>query len=266
MSTPLRTGLSKTVGWWSDRRIPTALRPLVYRSYARLTGADLDEAVGPLSIYPSLGAFFVRRLKPGARPLPEDPGLLPSPADGRLQALDRIEGNSLLQAKGQSYPATELLGDLATPEQLEGAWAWTIYLSPRDYHRVHAPCDAELREVRWLGHSRWSVAPKVVAKRPRLYLENERAVLELAVGEHRLWVVLVGAVNVGRLRVVGVPQGGPASARRDPRFERGAELGRFEMGSTVVMVASPGLAEPAPDLKLDQPLRLGEVIGRFGPA
>ena len=263
MSTPLRTGLSRAVGWFSDRRIPTALRPLVYRSYARLTGADLDEAVGPLQIYPSLGAFFVRRLRPGARPLPEDLGLLPSPADGRLQALDRIANDSLLQAKGQAYSPAELLGGLATPEQLEGAWAWTIYLSPRDYHRVHAPCRAELRDLRWLGHSRWSVAPKVVAKRPRLYLENERVALELAVGDERLWLVLVGAVNVGRLRVVGVPQGGPANARRDPVFERGDELGRFEMGSTVVLIASPGLAQPAPGLELGQPLRLGQPIGRF---
>jgi phosphatidylserine decarboxylase len=259
----MRTGLSKAVGWLSDRRVPTALRPLAYRTYARLTGADLDEAVGPLQIYPSVAAFFVRRLKPGARPWPADASLLPSPADGRLQALDRITGDSLLQAKGQAYPASELLGGLATPEQLEGAWAWTIYLSPRDYHRVHAPCTAELRDLRWLGHARWSVAPKVVERRPRLYLENERVALELVVGEQRLWVVLVGAVNVGRLRVVGVPTGGPASARRDPVFERGDELGRFEMGSTVVMIASRDLAEPAADLTLGQPLRLGQPLGRW---
>lgn len=251
------------MGWLSDRRIPRPLRPAVFRTYARLTGADIEEAVGPLAIYPSLGAFFVRRLQPGRRTFPDDDALLGSPADGRLQALSRVENGHLLQAKGQSYSASELLGGLASPEELEGSWAWTVYLSPRDYHRVHAPCDLELTDLRWRGRSRWSVAPSVVAKRPRLYLENERVALQLDSAHGRFWIVLVGALNVGRLRVVGVPPGGQASARKDPRVERGAELGRFEMGSTIVVIAAPGTAEPTAECTLGEPVRMGQVLGRW---
>jgi phosphatidylserine decarboxylase len=244
------------VGWLADRGVPRALRGFVYGRYCRFTGADPREAELALADYPSLGAFFVRRLKPGARPLDPDPRALLAPCDGTIQATGRIERGALLQAKGQSYTVAELLGEAT---ELEDAWTATIYLSPRDYHRVHAPVKAELESVRWLPGERRSVAPGVLARVPRVLATNERAVLRLCGAAGPSWLVMVGALNVGRIRVVGVaPNLSPA---RPLAFERGAELARFEMGSTVVLVV-PG-ARALPELVAGRTLRLGERLAEL---
>ena len=109
MTTPLRNALSHLVGWLADRRIPGPLREPVYHLYARLTGADLSDALPPLHAHASLGAFFVRRLRDGARPICADPALLPSPVDGTVQTLCRVQDGDALQAKGRAYPLRELL-------------------------------------------------------------------------------------------------------------------------------------------------------------
>ncbi len=262
-ATPLLARLSHAAGWLADRKVPTPLRPLVYGAYCRVTGADAGEAQLGARGYPSLGAFFVRRLREGARPLEADPRALLAPCDGVLQALDPVASGTLLQAKGRRYEVGALLAASSAAE-LEGGTAWTIYLGPRDYHRVHAPFDCTLTEVRWLPGSRYSVNPRVLARRERVLAENERAVLRLAGPGGAWYLVLVGALNVGRVRVVGVPRG-ERPAQPLP-FARGAELGRFEMGSTVVLVAPPGAARPAPELHAGRTLRLGRAIGTLSAA
>src|SRR5688572_18347641 len=152
----LRRSSSALVGWLADRSVPRALRGAVYGGYCRWTGADPHEAELALDAYPSLGAFFVRRLKPGARPLDPATDALLSPCDGTLQAIGRVEEGALLQAKGQSYSLAELLGVEACDDALRSAWSATIYLSPRDYHRVHAPLAARLEAVRWIPGERRS--------------------------------------------------------------------------------------------------------------
>jgi len=255
----LRRSSSALVGWLADRAVPRALRGFVYGGYCRWTGADPREAELALDAYPSLGAFFVRRLKPLVRPLDPDPRALLSPCDGTLQALGRIERGALLQAKGQSYALQELLGSSASENGLEGAWTATIYLSPRDYHRVHAPLAARLEEVRWLGGERRSVAPRVLARVPRVLATNERAVLVLR-GERALfYLAMVGALNVGRIRVLGVEPGRAPPQPLD--FARGAELARFEMGSTVVLVV-PG-AHALPGLAAGASVRLGQRLAEL---
>ncbi|HEX6883745.1 MAG TPA: archaetidylserine decarboxylase [Planctomycetota bacterium] len=253
----LRRASSALVGWLADRGVPRPLRGLVYGSYCRATGADPREAELDMSDYPSLGAFFVRRLRPGARAIDPAPGLLVAPCDGRLQALGRIERGTLLQAKGSAYGLDELLGGPAA--ELEDAFTATIYLSPRDYHRVHAPLAATLEEVRWLPGERRSVAPDVLARRARVLATNERAVLALASEVGRAWLVMVGALNVGRIRVVGVEPGRGPAQRLD--FARGAELARFEMGSTVVLIV-PG-ARAVAGLAPGDALRLGQRLATF---
>jgi len=262
-----RRGLSRLVGWLADRRIPTPLRPFVIGAYCRATGARASEAQLAPRGYASLGAFFVRRLKKGARPFPEDPSALPSPCDGTVQAIDRIENGTLLQAKGQTYPVAELLDGLGDDLELEGGLALTIYLSPRDYHRVHAPLDARLTRVRWVRGTRYSVAPSVLARRARVLASNERAVLRLEGERTTLLLVMVGALNVGRIRVVGVAPGEDPGAGPTPRprsLERGAELARFEMGSTVVLVFPAGSAETRAGLSVGDAVRLGEGLGSLG--
>jgi phosphatidylserine decarboxylase len=262
MSAGFRRGLSHTVGWLADRRIPTPLRRATYAGFARLAGADLGEVELDLGSYPSLSAFFVRRLRPGARPIDPDPGAIVSPCDGTLQALGCIDGGALLQAKGRDYRLEELLG--SSSEACEGAQAFTIYLGPRDYHRVHAPCAAELTEVRWLGGDRRSVAPDVLARRGRVLATNERVVLRLVEPRGTWFLVMVGALNVGRIRVVGVAPG--RTPGRPVPFAKGAELARFELGSTVVLVAPEGSVEPEAGLAPGLALRLGRAIARRIPA
>lgn len=268
MTTPLGTLCSHAVGWLADRKLPRGLREPAHRIFARLTGADLDEVRPPLDGYASVTAFFIRRLVDGARPITPDQGLLPSPADGRLQAAERIESDTILQAKGQPYSVTELLGgadgDCGADGAIDvtGGQAITVYLSPRDYHRVHCPEAAELEAVRWVGGSRFSVAPKVLARRPRVFVQNERAVLRLRSPHGTYFLVLVGALNVGRIRVMGVEPGQEKPQRRNPHFERGEELGRFELGSTVVLVFPAGMVEPLESLAPEAPLLMGAPLAR----
>lgn len=249
------------MGWLADRGVPRPARRLVYGSYCRFTGADPGEAELPLDGYPSLGAFFVRRLKPGARPLAPEADALLAPCDGRVQSLGTVERGTTLQAKGQAYAVHELLGleaDGPEARSLEGAWTATIYLSPRDYHRVHAPLESRLTAIAWQPGDRRSVAPGVLARVPRLLATNERATLRLEGGPERrvAWLVMVGALNVGRIRVVGVEPG--ATPERPLAFARGAELARFEMGSTVVLVV-PG-ARAIEGLAPGDSVRLGQRI------
>ena len=283
MGPRFRRSASLAVGWLADRRIPGPLRSPVYRLYSRITGADPSEARLGLSHYPSLGAFFVRSLREGARPIDGTPEHLVSPADSRLVSLDRVSPEGLLQAKGYGYTVDQLLAGAAEGLDLEGGWAWTLYLGPYDYHRVHTPLAGELVDVRWVPGDRRSVATKVVERVPRLYATNERAVLRLESEHGPYFLVMVGALNVGRIRVVGVPHGAspassPAAEHAGPaRFERGDELARFEMGSTVILVLPPGMASQArtDGTALDpaaaetelvgQKVRLGTAIGRFGP-
>ncbi|MCE9594650.1 MAG: archaetidylserine decarboxylase [Planctomycetes bacterium] len=259
MTTPILRAMSLATGWFADRKLPRALRAPLYRAYSRAYSVDLSEVRLDLADHPSFCAFFVRRLKDGARSFPSDARVLPSPCDGTFQAFGPIENGSILQAKGRPYAVEELLGLAPGEHDLSGGHAWTVYLSPRDYHRVHSPVAGRLEEVRWFDGARYSVAPKVLERREKVLSINERAVLRLATEHGPLWLVMVGALNVGRIRVVGVENETPGAPRR---FGRGEELARFEMGSTVVLVAPRGGPKPLASLALGRAVRMGEPIGR----
>ena len=212
--------------------------------------------------YPSLNAFFLRRLKDGARPQDPDPGALLSPCDGRVQAAGLVEGERLLQAKGVDYALDDLLSGAARGADVAGALALTLYLGPSDYHRVHAPLTGVLEQVLWVPGARYSVAPKVAARVRGLFARNERAVLSFATERGPFWLVMVGALNVGRIRVVGVEPGcSPPPARA---FQRGAELARFEMGSTVILILPRAQGFPLPALEPGTAVRLGQALARRG--
>jgi phosphatidylserine decarboxylase len=255
--------LSRAVGWVADRRIPRPLRAPVYRAYARFTGADLSEMREPLAQHTSFCEFFVRHLKHGARPIASASEVLASPCDGTVQSVGPIERGSILQAKGRGYPLAELLGDGAAAAACDGGFAWTIYLSPRDYHRVHAPEACTLLALRRIAGARFSVAPSVLDRRLVLPV-NERAVFDLRCTHGSLYLVMVGALNVGRIRIAGERGETPGDIPR--RFARGEELARFEMGSTVVLVAPRGSARPSPDLTAGDSVRLGAPIGMWSAA
>ncbi len=260
VTTPARRALSLFTGWLADRRIPTPLRRALYGAYCAATGADAGEAQLPPSGYPSLNAFFLRRLKEGARTFDPDPAVLPSPCDGRLQAAGEVTAERLVQAKGVDYSVRELLAGAERGCDLERALSMTLYLSPRDYHRVHSPFAGLLEEVVWVPGTRFSVAPRVAGRRAGLFAANERAVLRFATERGPAFLVMVGALNVGRIRVVGVAPGGSPSPPR--AVARGDELARFEMGSTVVLVLPRAHGLAAEPLSPGDSVRLGQAIAR----
>lgn len=256
---------SRCVGWLADRHLPRPLRAPAWRLFARAVGADLAEVERPLATYPSLTDFFVRHLAPGTRPPDSDPQTLTSPVDGRVQSVEQLQDAAqALQAKGQSYAVAELLGGLAPPD-LAGWWSWICYLSPRDYHRIHSPFRAELRAVRWIDGERLSVAPRVLARTPRVFTRNARVVLALETDRGLAFMVLVGALNVSRIVLEGLTPG-PGPERVTRSYERGDEVGRFEMGSTVILVTPPHAWAPVAGLDEGTPLRMGARLGvRYPP-
>ncbi|MEM9799435.1 MAG: archaetidylserine decarboxylase [Planctomycetota bacterium] len=263
MASPLdaKRRLSLLAGWAADRRVPTFLRGTVYRSYAALTGADLTEMRGRTRDFGSLGAFFVRRLAEGARVVESDPGLLPSPVDALVQASSPVDADgAVVEAKGRTYPVRDLLAGVLDDVDLVGGHQFTLYLGPRDYHRIHSPLDADLVESRHVAGERYSVQPRVLAKR-RVLPINERVACRLESEHGPFAMVLVGAVVVGRIRVVGVESLHRGAVSPPLHFDRGAEFGRFEMGSTVVLVTPAGFLEP-----LAEPgstVRMGQAIARI---
>jgi phosphatidylserine decarboxylase len=265
MATPLRNALSHFTGWASDRRVPGPLRGPLYSLYGAFTGANLSESRGPLNIYPSLGAFFCRRLVEGARPIEADPLFVASPVDGTFQSICAIEDDTVLQAKGRAYSVRELLAGVGADTELTGGQAWTVYLSPRDYHRIHAPETSTISAARWVSGCRYSVAPAVLDRRQVLSI-NERVVLRLETARGPLFLVLVGALNVGRIRVLGIEPAAEARISMPLAFERGAELARFEMGSTIVLLSPPGGLVPIEETRLAEAVAMGNRLARWGPA
>jgi len=262
MATPFARALSHVVGWAADRKVPTRLRPAVYKGYARFCGADLSESRGPLEIYPSLSAFFVRRLVDGARPIAGGADQIACPVDGTVQAVGPVHEGSTLQAKGRGYGVRELLAGVGADVELEGGHAWTVYLSPRDYHRIHAPEDCALEEVAWVPGTRYSVAPKVLDRRDVLAV-NERVVLRLETERGPLLLVLVGALNVGRMRVIGVEPTPRRPVEPPKPFGRGEELARFEMGSTIVLLSPAGGLQPIDGLGEGDTVKMGAPLARW---
>jgi phosphatidylserine decarboxylase len=231
---------------------------------------DLGEAANPdPRSYPSFNAFFTRALKPGARVADADPRALLMPADGHISQCGPIEDGRIFQAKGQSFTAAELLGDAAAAEPFRNGLFATVYLSPRDYHRVHMPWTGTLRETVHVPGRLFSVGTDAVANVPRLFARNERLVCHFDTDFGPMVSVMVGALLVSGVETVWsgeeIPAYGTAITRKDYRgkgitLERFAEMARFNYGSTVIVLLPPGVAEIAPELKAETPVRLGQRL------
>lgn len=252
---------------WTWRPWKNFLIGLVVRRF----GVDMDEAAEPdPRAYAHFNAFFTRELRHGARLPDPDPRSVLSPADGRISQAGTIEDGRIFQAKGQWFSAAELLADDAAAAPYRHGRFATIYLSPRDYHRVHMPLDGELVATRHVPGRIFSVAPFTVEAIPRLFARNERLVCHFH-GEHGPFVVvMVGALLVSSVSTVWDGLVIPPYARhvfeRDERgrglhLERGAEMARFNMGSTVIVLLPAGLGELDPDLVSQRPVQVGQRIG-----
>lgn len=220
--------------------------------------------------YASLQQFFCRTLRPELRPIAAEPDVLVSPADGVITAAGAIASGELLQAKGKTYTLAALLGDAGRAEEFIGGCYATVYLAPADYHRVHAPDAGRIVEARYIPGTRWPVNQRTAARVPNLFAKNERLITYVETTRGVLAVVMVGACMVGGMRVNYDPlwNAGPgphvADRRRyepAPRFARGQELGRFEFGSTVILLSCPRLAVTLCSSG-GQPIRMGAVLMR----
>ena len=224
------------------------LKNLLIRAAIRRYAIDLADAEeSDPRRYASFNDFFTRALRPGTRPLAGGEHTLVAPADGRVSASGRLLDGQLLQAKGHRFPLTALVGETGPRAQaLSGGSFVTIYLSPRDYHRVHAPLAGLLRAANYLPGKLFSVNPRTDRALPGLYAVNERLVCWLDTAAGEIALVMVGALLVAGIETVwhGCYQPGVANAEtlaEAIRFARGAELGRFRFGSTVVLLLPPGI-------------------------
>lgn len=257
-------------------RLARSTRPLVRNTAIRLLlkaypQINLREAVeaDPYR-YPSFNAFFTRALKPGVRPIEPGADALVSPVDGSLSQLGDADAGRLLQAKGIEYTAAALLGsESAAARYTAGRYA-CIYLAPFDYHRIHVPIDAQLRSTRYLPGRLFSVNAATARTIPGLFGLNERVVCEFDTRYGALALVMVGALFVGSIETVYAGEINPPASRggaareiaagQGLEFRRGDELGRFNMGSTVVLLWQRTAGEFAPGLAAGVRLRLGQRL------
>jgi len=255
------------------------LKQGLIRGFLRLYPAiDMQEAAEPdPHAYPSFNAFFTRALAADARPMPSDRELIVSPVDGCLGAFGDARAGTICQTKGMAYDVRALVGgdDAWAAAFLGGRFA-TFYLAPHDYHRVHMPLDGCVRETRYLPGRLFGVNPRCVRTIPRLFARNERLVtfFDTAVGPMAL--VMVGAFIVGGIHTrwagqVCPPHRGASRAQgfldahtSHTYFERGAEMGRFCIGSSVILLFGAGALSWQSGLDNGQPLVLGQPIGRLG--
>ncbi len=274
--------LSTALTWVLPHRLLSSLaRALAYSDSPRTSrwlidtvtrkfGVDLSEAANPdPRSYPTFNAFFTRALKPGARTPDPDPDALLMPADGRISQCGAIEGGRIFQAKGRSFTAVELLGsEAAAAPYADGLFA-TVYLSPKDYHRVHMPWTGRLRETVHVPGRLFSVGPDAVARVPRLFARNERLACHFDTDFGPMAVVMVGALLVSGVETVWSgevipPYGGRVAARNwsadDIVLDRFEEMARFNYGSTVIVLLPPGVATLDPALQAERPVRLGQRL------
>ncbi|WP_412061136.1 archaetidylserine decarboxylase [Rubrivirga sp. IMCC45206] len=238
--------------------------PLI-RAFAKAYGVDMAQAERPdLADYRSFNDFFSRALAPDARPIDPAPGAVVSPADGVVSQTGIIEEGHLLQAKGIRYSFQALAGGCARPEFEGGPFA-TVYLSPSDYHRVHLPLAGRLVRTVAVPGKLFSVNAATEAGVEGLFAVNERLVMEFETAHGPMLVVMVGAMIVASIETVWP---GPASPYRertvtehDRAFETGAEIGRFLLGSSVVLAFERGRVDLDAALAAGTVLRMGEAIG-----
>ena len=267
-----KQALTKFAGWVAGRERGWVTTAIIRRFVAKYQVNMAEALDSDIASYATFNAFFTRALKPGARPLAQAEWICP--VDGAISQFGAIKGKQIFQAKGHEYTTTALVGGsnaLAAPYQ-NGSFA-TIYLSPKDYHRIHMPCDGRLTRMIYVPGDLFSVNPTTARGVPGLFARNERVVCFFDSAHGPFVLVLVGATIVGSMATVwhGVvnPPRSPKvrewlypgmPAQPDITLKQGDEMGRFLLGSTVVMLFPPGLQRFNPAWAPGQSVRLGEAM------
>jgi phosphatidylserine decarboxylase len=239
------------------------------RGFLKLYPIDMTEAAqsDPLS-FGSFNEFFTRALKSGARTVAADLTAIACPADGTISEAGEIDGERLLQAKGRSFSLTELLAAQPWAGSFEGGSFATIYLAPFNYHRVHMPLRGELKETVYVPGRLFSVNAVTASHVPKLFARNERVLTLFDTAFGQVALVMVGALNVGSIATVWAGDITPAARRvmtrlpgRNVSLDKGAELGRFNMGSTVILLFQQGRARWLGGVRAGAIVRLGQSLG-----
>jgi len=247
------------------------VKNLLIALISRIAGINYAEALSPdPADYVSFNAWFTRALKPGARVFDPDPQAFLSPCDGRISETGPLEENRILQAKGKDYSLEDLLANDPVCEQLVDGYFSTIYLSPRDYHRIHMPIGGRLQRMIHVPGRLFSVAPYTVRQVPRLFARNERVISIFDTEYGPLVMVLVGAMLVSSTETVWAGEVTPTKNKEvsvkeysDERVTlvKGEEMGRFNMGSTVILLMPPGALKSIENLGAGDAVKLGQKLG-----
>ena len=264
-----KQALTAFAGWVAGRERGWVTTEIIRRFVAKYQ-VNMDEALdSSIASYPTFHAFFTRALKPGARPLAAAP--LICPVDGAISQFGRIDRDQIFQAKGHHYSTTAVLGgNAALAAQFEGGHFATIYLSPKDYHRIHMPCDGVLTRMIYVPGELFSVNPTTARGVPGLFARNERVVCLFDAPQGAFALILVGATIVGSMATVwhGVINPPRLADVREWAYpagqvslKKGDEMGRFLLGSTVVLLFPKGPLAFNPAWVAGRGVRLGEAMG-----
>ena len=247
------------------------VKNLLIALISRIAGINYEEALSPdPADYVSFNAWFTRALKPGARVFDPDPQAFLSPCDGRISETGPLEENRILQAKGKDYSLQDLLANDPVCEELVGGYFSTIYLSPRDYHRIHMPIGGRLQRMIHVPGRLFSVAPYTVRQVPRLFARNERVISIFDTEHGPLVMVLVGAMLVSSTETVWAGEVTPTKNKEvtikeypdeEITLAKGEEMGRFNMGSTVILLMPPGALRSLESLGAGDAVKLGQKLG-----
>ena len=249
------------------------VKNLLIRFISNIAGINFAEALSPdPSDYPSFNAWFTRELKPGARFFDPDPRAFLSPCDGRISKTGSLLENRILQAKGMDYTVQDLLVNDPVGSQLGDGYFSTIYLSPKDYHRIHMPLSGHLQRMIHVPGRLFSVAPYTVRQVPRLFARNERVICIFDTDVGPLVMVLVGAMLVSSTETVWAGEITPNKNRKvtvknytdeNISLAKGDEMGRFNMGSTVILLMPPRSLKTLVNLGAGNSVKVGQSLGRI---
>ena len=264
--------LSRLAGWLANNRTPWIKNNFIHL-FIRRFGVDMSEAAQTdPELYDNFNAFFTRALKEGARKIEGDDNTIVSPADGAISQIGDILADSILQAKGQHYSASTLLGgDAELAALFQGGKFATIYLSPRDYHRVHMPCDGTLQKMIYVPGDLFSVNHTTAGNVPNLFARNERLVCMFDTPFGPMAMVLVGAMIVAGIETVWSGQVTPlpreiittdyANPPATIALLKGEEMGRFKLGSTVILLFGKDVLTWNDKLPARASIRMGQTLG-----
>lgn len=263
--------LTRLAGWFAKQQWG-AVTHFVIKLFAKKYHVDMSEAAKPnFSDYASFNEFFIRPLADNARPINQNPTALCLPADGRISQLGHIEQDLLLQAKGHYFSLNDLLaGDEALAHHFKDGEFATTYLSPRDYHRVHMPCDATLCKMIYVPGDLFSVNPFLAEHVPNLFARNERVICVFDTEFGKMVQILVGATITASMSTVWAGVINPPRPEKITTWTyegesavkllKGQEMGAFQLGSTVINLFEKNRVQLASHLQVDSPVRMGEIL------